>query len=171
MKNPFLKIKSILLITFIALLNPVSHNSYSKPAHDGPNLINKLSITVYIAYDKQTYLYSTILKYKNEILYLISEPVLKNDDYEYVKIIKNPEYEDEFSFVIKLKDPHKLKIITKDFYSKRLAFYINEKIASVPKAYAAVSEGFIQFGNFGKNEMIKLIGKETFEIYNNLLEY
>src|SRR5271157_4317840 len=156
-----------ILISFIILLNPLPPNLYSKPAHEGPNLINKFTLTVYIANDKQTYLYSKTLKYKNEIMYLINEPVLKNDDYDYVKIIKNPDYENEFSFVIKLKDPEKFKLITKEFYSKRLAFYIDDKIANVPKANAAISQGFIQFGNYSQNDMIKLIGKETFEIYNN----
>ncbi len=158
-------------MAFIALSITISTDSFSKTTHEGPDLRNKFSITMYVANEKQTYLFSKTLNYKNEILYFISEPVLKSDDYEYVKVIKNPEYENEFCFVIKLKDREKLKMLVKEFSSKRLAIFIDDKIASVPKTYAAVSQGFIQFGNYSKNDMIKLLGKETFEIYYNLLEY
>jgi len=93
-----------------------------------------------------------------------------NNDFRSIKIIVNPDNQNTYSIMCIFKNPKKLNEISKEWYGKRVYFFIDKKFFSGFRSYIILENAYLHFGSFKKNEIIKIIGRDRFNEYNEFFK-
>ena len=156
--------KKILMILLI--IQFFSNSSRQEEMHKGPELVNVIRVDIAISKNNTEY------SQKDFDLIDSNKFIIKadNNDIKSIKVILNPDDQNTYSIMCIFKNSKKLNKISKEWYGKRVYFFVDKKFSSGFRSYVILENIYLPFGSFKKKEIIKLIGKDHFDEYSKLLK-
>ncbi|HOM87778.1 MAG TPA: hypothetical protein PLH80_06355 [Spirochaetota bacterium] len=182
------KIISILLVTFVFT------SCYKKPMLyelPGPELKDIIKVEIHIANECPDNAFNKPIEMSgNRIYNICKEPIITDEDIKSIKLMKyypmkeekeflksleitiresnkNNENEVSYRLWILFTNPDKLFELTKQL-GQTWVFYVNNHLNRAINMQVTIEQGILYFGDFSKDAIIKMIGKERFEEYQRI---
>lgn len=134
-----------------------------------PELKNSINIKIYLRNNCVVTKLEKPLNISGNIIESIcSEPIISNDDIESIKLIQVPYYEDQYGFEIFFYDKKKIEELTKRTGGLLWIFNVNDKPLRAAAMNTIITDGSLYLPYGEKEDIINLIGKETFEVYSKI---
>ena len=135
----------------------------------GPGLKEQLKISVHDVGECKNGNYYKPITYNERIHKTIcKKPIFTNSDFKTIKIIKTPHVEKSYSIFMVFKESEALKQFTSKY--PKIAFFVNNKLSGVVHCAVTITNGLLTIDFYSKEEITKLIGKETFKKYDRIWE-
>ena len=105
-----------------------------------------------------------ILVNGHKIINICSDPIISNNDFKSIKIVKSPYHKNIYGIGVSFKNPEKLQRIT-SIMGQTWLFYLNNNIETAYEMRVEIKKGYLDFGGYKVDEITKLIGKANYDLY------